>query len=443
MKAYTAIKFTLQGIVQGVGFRPAIYKLCRKLNYAGWVKNTAAGVEVVIANIEPEEFLTQLHSHLPPLAKIDQITKEKINLSCLPTSFKILTSQAGPVNTKLSADIAICSACVQELFNPSSRYYLYPFIACANCGPRYSTTIALPYDRHHTALNKFPLCYGCKLAYTNPLDRRYYTQGISCPSCGPQLSMKMIAITEAIKAGQIVALKGTAGYHLIVDAKNLAALARLRQRKHRPAKPFALMALNLSCIAQYVELTEATMAALTSTVAPIVLLKMLNHTLPEILAPGLNHLGFMLPNSGLDYLLFYFLLGQPQGEGWLSSCNEVVLVVTSANFAGGAIVSDDQKARVELAELADLIVSYNKDIVTRCDDSVLKPTKVNLNIFRLGRGYAPRVIKLAAPVPEVLALGTSLKNTICLTKHDQAYISQYIGDMTNFHSYEYFFELIG
>lgn len=446
-----ALKIVITGRVQGVGFRPAIFNLCNKYNWYGYVKNTASGVEVVVTNSAWQLFINELDKIKPPHAQIQSITWSKVFLDKEPAVFVIKPSEGTNITfNTISGDIAICKECLTELFNPQSNFYLHPFISCSNCGCRYSITYALPYDRQNTTFDKFTLCSKCKGEYDDPRSRRYYVQGISCRACGPSLDTDFSTITSAIKAGKIVALKGISGYHLIVDAKNFQAVAKLREHKKRQAKPLALMVPNLASASNYIKLDENICRYLTSSDCPIVIASCkLNASLPSNVAPNLRQLGVMLPNSAIEHLLFYYLLDMPDASHYLNAAHDCVLVVTSANLSGESIIFDDQVAVEKLDKIADIIVSHNLKIVIGGDDSVIKPNNVTkigggsivcTNALRLGRGFMPQTFKLATNQCSILALGSIVKNTICVTKGDNAYVSQYIGDVGILHG-EYYLKV--
>lgn len=433
-----ASRILVKGVVQGVGFRPFVYRLATEMSLYGSVKNTPNGVEIYLNTVDPDAFIEALYSQLPRLAKIEEI--QVITIAAFASSeFVILETEQGSSNTKISADFAMCEDCLTELFDPRSRYYLYPFVNCTNCGPRYSVVKGLPYDRPQTTLANFPLCPECLSAYQNPLDRRYHAQATVCEMCGPTLSQPLSEVVEALKQGKIVALKGSGGFHLICDAKNQEAVERLRQRKRRPSKPFALMACNLESVRQYAQVSSKQADLLTQRQAPIVLLqRKFECSIAESVAPNLDQLGFMLPAIPLHFLLFYYYLGSPQGTQWMTQAHDVALVMTSANFSGGTIIADNQEAQQVLGEIADIIVDYNRDIAIKADDSVVCEDI----IIRRSRGYAPEVIELSESLPKVLALGTLLKNTFCFIDGKQAIASQYLGDMDSQFTVDYFHQVL-
>ena len=440
----TVSKLLINGLVQGVGFRPTVYKVAQQLGLYGWVKNTSLGVEVVINTPDAQVFMHKLEDDLPRLASLDSIEIQQICLDYELTSFTILPSSAGAVNdTIMPPDSYLCQDCLGELFDPNSKYYLYPFTNCTNCGPRYSVIRGLPYDRPLTALANFPLCESCCAEYTDSNNRRYHAQATACPNCGPQLDAELSEIAESLRLGKIVALKGVGGYALLADAKNSVTLQQLRQRKKRSSKPFALMALNVTSIRHfYAQVSEHDAGLLESTAAPIVLLAKKNRSnVAKEVAPDLATLGFMLPNSPIHYLLFYYLLGKPSGD-WLSKAQDIVIVVTSANFSGGTIISDNLEAQEQLNAIADVVVSYNRDIVMKSDDSVMMNCGKHDVLLRRARGFAPKPYYFSYHLPQVLGLGAQLKNTLTFTRGNKAFTSQYLGDMSSEHTIKYFKQVL-
>lgn len=440
-----ACKLLINGIVQGVGFRPTVYKVAVNLQLSGWVKNTSRGVEVVISDSNPEQFIANLKRQLPKLASLDSIVCETCE-EPLVSEFIILPSVAGDINdTVMPPDSYICEDCFNEIFDPNSKYYLYPFTNCTNCGPRYTVIAGLPYDRKCTALADFPLCPDCEKEYRDPENRRYHAQATACPLCGPQFSADFNKLAEMIRDGKTVALKGIGGYVLIADAANSAAITILRKRKERPAKPFALMALNTTSIQHYfAHVQPAEKELLESAAAPIVLLnrKTRSSIAPEI-APRLSTLGFMLANNPIFYILFYYLLGQPPGREWLTQAHDLALVVTSANFSGGTIISDDNEAHRQLNAIADIVVEHDRQIVMKCDDSLLMVSGGENILLRRARGIAPKPFYFPYALPQVLGLGAHLKNTITFTRENKVFTSQYLGDMSSEYTIKYFKQILG
>jgi len=443
-----SIRLAIQicGQVQGVGFRPFVYRLAHELKLGGWVRNDAAGVAIEAQGPATalERFLAALRQP-PPLARIDELRTTALPAHAGEAGFAIHASRAGPVRAEITPDAAVCTACLAELFDPADRRYRYPFINCTHCGPRYTITRAIPYDRPNTSMASFPLCPACAREYHDPADRRFHAQPVACPACGPRLSLRdaggsPLAVADAIAAtleqlrnGAIVALKGLGGFHLACDARNAAAVARLRQRKQREVKPFAVMAANLASLTPWVECSEDERRLLEAPERPIVLLRQqpgVDAQLPGI-APGMDRLGMMLPYTPLHYLLFHQAAGRPDGGDWLAQPWPLLLVMTSANPGGEPLVIADEEAFARLAGIADGFLTHDRAIVARCDDSVLLVRPTGTTFVRRARGYVPRRIALPAAGPSVLACGGWLKNTVCLTRDAQAYLSPHIGDLDN------------
>lgn len=419
----------IQGQVQGVGFRPYVYRLANELRLTGFVKNNAIGVEIEIQGKFVDTFLKRLQMDLPPLAEIDAIDHTAMPLNLDESTFRILKSEAGKRFAKIVPDITICDDCLAELFDINSRYYHYPFINCTNCGPRYTITQQLPYDRQFTSMNAFAMCAACQHAYENPMDRRYHAQPIACGQCGPKMSHTIEEIAEAIKQGNIVALKAVGGYQFVCDANNKIALQRLREIKARAKKPFALMVKTIDCAKKIVDCNVIAQKLLTSRERPIVLLPKKNKNLPEMIAPNLKTLGVMLPYSAIHHLLF-------------DALTDTVLVVTSANPGDCPIIVDDEQAQQKLSAVSDILVSYDREIITRVDDSVVGVIDNKPAFIRRSRSYVPRAISLPFEIPPILALGGYLKNTICITRGKEAFLSQHIGDLNQRETIQFYKQTI-
>lgn len=434
-------KLLINGIVQGVGFRPTVYKVAQQLGLKGWVRNTSLGVEIVLSTIEPQNFIFQLKYSLPKGARFDSIESSLYSLNIEQTEFEIKPSFSGEINdTVMPPDSYVCSDCLQDIFNPKSNYYLYPFTSCVNCGPRYTVIQNLPYDRIATTLDQFKLCSSCHTEYTDPLNRRYHAQTTACVNCGPQFSHSLDEIIVALKDDKIVALKGTGGYVLLADATNSNAVQTLRKRKCRPDKPFAVMALNTASISSnFAQLSAHEGALLETTAAPIVLLsKKYDSRIAYEVAPQINTIGLMLPNNPVFYILFYLLLGQPQDNKWLTQANDLALIVTSANLSGGTIIGDEDDGMLQLSHLADLVVTHDRKIEMKIDDSVMQVSAGHDLILRRARGVTPKPFYFTYKLPQVLALGANLKNTVTYTRENKAFMSQYFGDMSSEHTINYF-----
>ncbi|KTC86563.1 hydrogenase maturation protein HypF [Legionella brunensis] len=426
--------------MQGVGFRPHVYRIARKLKLTGWVQNNALGVLIEVQGLAAAIFLSELVIALPPLAKIDDIQSKAIALVEDETIFLIRASNSGVIRSIISPDTSICNDCLNELFEPRSRYYRYPFLNCTNCGPRFTITRNLPYDRCQTAMDEFPLCCACYKDYSLPTNRRYHAQPTACAACGPRLSTSIETISQALLEGKIVALKGMGGYQLLCNARNEDAVLKLRQRKNREAKPFALMVVNSESAESLVDVSIHAKKNLLSQSRPIVLLRKKENVLPQLIAPGLAFLGVMLPSTPLHYLIFNTLIGSPDGCDWLDNIQPQVLIATSANLAGNPLLINDEEAHKELSAIADLIVTYNRKIIARVDDSVIKLTNDKPMYVRRARGFSPESIRLPYAIPTTLALGGHLKNTFCITRGNEAFISQHIGSLTNKATIEFFHE---
>ena len=442
----------VRGQVQGVGFRPFVYRLATRHGLSGFVRNDGAGVEIEVQGpaMSLDGFLADLRQP-PTLARIDALTSDGLPpRPSTETAFVIAATGGGAMTADVTPDTAICANCLAELFDPQNRRYRYPFINCTDCGPRYTITAALPYDRPNTSMAGFALCPACAREYRDPGDRRFHAQPNACPVCGPRLTLRddageivyvddVIAATlERLLAGEILAIKGLGGFHLVCDAQNAAAVARLRLRKQRDAKPFAVMAASIPSLANWVEVGEAERRWLESPQRPIVLLRSPRppgegsgvranaRPLPGI-APGLAHLGVMLPYTPLHYLLFHEAAGRPSGMVWLYQAQSLLLVMTSANPGGEPLVIGDEEAVRRLGGIADGFIAHDRAILARCDDSVMADGA----FIRRARGHTPQAIRLPHAGPSVLALGGFLKNTICLTRDDRAYLSPHIGSLDN------------
>lgn len=443
------------GVVQGVGFRPHVWRLAHALGLTGWVRNDAGGVEILLEGEAEavDAFTRRLSLELPPLARLRDLSWYDAAPSGRYTDFVILASASGPAATMIGHDTAVCADCLAELFDPRDRRWRYAFINCTQCGPRYTLTRGLPYDRARTSMAAFPLCPACAREYADPADRRFHAEPTACPVCGPRLWLEDPATTgnppadpiartlALLQAGAIVAIKGLGGFHLACDARNADAVQHLRLRKGRDEKPFAVMAANVASVERWVEVGGAERALLESPERPIVLLRKrpnADRALPGI-APGLAWLGIMLPYTPLHWLLFHEAAARPAGTDWMGEPLDLLLVMTSANPGGEPLVIDNAEARTRLAGIADAWLMHDRDIVVRCDDSVVRlaaapasprtPHPAPYTFIRRARGYTPRPIRLAATGPSVLALGGHLKNTICLTRGDEAYVSQHIGGL--------------
>lgn len=438
----------ITGIVQGVGFRPFVYGLATRLDLTGWVRNTSAGVDIEVDGTpeDLDKFVQLLRSEAPLLSHIDELTVASIPAQGF-SAFEIVHSEGSAGDfIPISPDVSICEDCLRELFDPVDRRYLYPFINCTNCGPRFTIIQDIPYDRPKTTMAGFPMCPDCAAEYQNPLDRRFHAQPVACPKCGPQVWLEMDetrhednAIQQArqlLKAGKILAIKGLGGFHLACDATNPAAVEELRRRKLRVDKPFALMMLNASAVEQHCLVSPLERELLLSRQRPIIILRRRNDSpISPTVAPGQNTMGVMLPYTPLHYLL----LVDPENAG----SDMPPLVMTSGNLSEEPICTRNEEARQRLSSLADAFLMHNREIHTRCDDSVVRmfPSTLaerksgistSLYPLRRSRGYAPDPIRLAFDALPLLAAGAELKNTFCLARERYAFLSHHIGDLENY-----------
>lgn len=418
------------GIVQGVGFRPTVYRLASERGLRGSVRNDGGGVHIVVAGMAEriDDFVHALERDAPPLARIDRIERSPCNEPA-GDGFRIESSQRDRVCTEVSPDAATCLACLTELRDPSNRRWRHPFANCTHCGPRFSIVSGLPYDRACTSMAAFAMCDQCALEYNDRDHRRFHAQPNACPRCGPQLRAEpaerahdaLQRTVSWLRDGRIVAIKGIGGYHLACDASSEPAVARLRERKRRPAKPFALMARDLAMVDRFCTVSALERSLLQGADAPIVVLAADGgQTLAPSVAPRQNTLGFMLPYTPLHHLLMAQL--------------EAPIVLTSGNVGDEPQCTHDDDARARLGAIADGFLMHDRVIVNRVDDSVLRVVAGVPRVLRRGRGLAPAALRLppgfdAAPL--VLALGGELKNTICLLRGSQATLSQHIGDLEN------------
>ncbi|WP_420131812.1 carbamoyltransferase HypF [Rhodopseudomonas sp.] len=428
----------VRGGVQGVGFRPFVYNLAQRYRLGGFVANDAEGVLIEVEGTSLDDFVGALRHEAPPLARVESIETEMLRPRG-EVSFDIAASRGGAVTTRIGADAATCEACLDDLFDPTSRFYRYPFVNCTHCGPRYTLTRHLPYDRANTSMAQFSMCAACARDYRDPSNRRFHAEPIACPACGPRLSHPIAAIVARLRAGGIVAMKSLGGYHLLCDATNEAAVGELRRRKGRDGKPLAVMVASEASLDGIVEASDAERALLKSVERPIVLLRSRGALAPSV-TPGLQALGVMLPYTPLHQLIFHAAAGSPAGRTWPREAVDLVLVATSANLGGDPIVIDD--AERTLAGVADLIVDHNRAIVVRADDSVTAIIDGAPSFMRRARGYTPRPIVLPRAVPPVLAVGAYLKNTITLTRGREAFLSQHIGDLATADTVRFFEQTI-
>ncbi len=431
------IFYRVEGIVQGVGFRPFVYTLAHRFNLKGFVLNDSDGVHIDVEGDEAtlKAFESALYDELPPLARIDCFEKTLLS----PIGYDNFTihhsTQTHAKSTLVLPDMALCEACIQEFYTSKDRRYQYVFINCTNCGPRYSIIKTVPYDRPNTSMHPFVMCDACQEEYSNPLDRRYHAQPISCSTCGPTISLHEMdtkciasqqealkALAELIHAGHIVALKGMGGFHLMCDATNEHVLETLRKRKKRPTKPFAVMFKNLGEIEEVCTLDEAEKKALTSQLRPIVLVKRSNKSsnqrISALVAPHTERLGVFLPYTPIHLMLFEYL--------------HVPIVATSANRSGEPIISDAQILRETLTGVIEYYVDYDREIVHCSDDSVVQYIDEKPLLMRLSRGLAPLSFRVKQhDTRSILAVGAHQKNAIAIYLNHQVIVSPYIGDLDN------------
>lgn len=435
----TGFVIDITGIVQGVGFRPYVYNLAKSCRICGWVNNFPGGVHIEAEGAQDDLkcFLERLRKEAPPLAVIDKFCAKETGLAGY-ADFEIRESSfQNAREAYISPDVSVCDDCLREMNDPNNRRYRYPFINCTNCGPRFTITTGIPYDRINTTMSTFGLCAQCAREYRDPSDRRFHAQPVACGKCGPSLALfdsngnrisqnnEIEAAVKLLNDGKIVAIKGLGGYHLACDARNSKAVQLLRKRKNRDGKPFALMAKDMDVVFRYCDVLKAESEILKNVQKPIVLLnaKPGIDLSMDFISPDNNKLGVMLPYTPLHYLLFTDKLE--------------LLVMTSANRSGEPIYYKDDEAFSGLREIADYFLTHNREIYVRTDDSVTSVFRNKQFIIRRSRGYVPMPIDISAAisnggrVPSILACGSELKNTFCLTKGNKAFLSHHIGDLEN------------
>lgn len=439
LSAIEARRLSVKGIVQGVGFRPFVYQLATALKLNGQVANTSKGVTILIEGSLDgvESFIKRLTTQSPPLAHITHVAVETLP-SKGHTDFSISQSRKDAQRqTLISPDVSVCDDCKNELFDTGDRRYGYPFINCTNCGPRYTIIDDIPYDRPKTSMRHFQMCRACQTEYDDPLNRRFHAQPNACQVCGPQVllldrqqksieSKNPIETTiSLLKAGHVVAVKGLGGFHLVVDAENDEAVQTLRQRKHREEKPLAVMSQDIDTVRQYGQVSLEDEALLQSQQRPIVLLeKKKDFNLAQAISPRNHTVGVMLPYTPLHYLLV--------------KDHFTALVMTSGNLSEEPIAIDNTDAMKRLQNIADYFLVHDRDIYLRSDDSVVRIVDNKHRFLRRSRGYVPVPIFLKSPLKPILACGAELKNTVCLTRGEHAFLSQHIGDLENMETYDFF-----
>ncbi len=442
--APAARRLRITGVVQGVGFRPFVHRLAVRHGLGGWVRNVGGEVEIAIEGPEPSmtAFLDAIRSEAPPLSRIESVAVEATAPQSV-SGFSIAQSR-DPAGRRqpVSPDVALCAACEAELFDPANRRFRYPFITCTDCGPRFTVIEAMPYDRARTSMRPFRQCAACETEYTTASDRRYHSETNSCAACGPRLwfetgghetqgsAAALEAAAQLIRAGGIVAMRGLGGFHLAVDATSGPAVARLRARKHRDAKPFAVMVRGASDAAALVETTDDAIALLSSAVRPVVILPARpDSAISDSVAPGVGSLGVMLPSTPLHHLLVD-LVGRP-------------VVMTSGNLSDEPIATGNDEARMRLGAIADGFLLHDREIVSRYDDSVVRPTPRGRTVVRRARGLAPLPLRLPVPSPgPLVAVGADLKNTFALVDGARAYVSQHIGDLESLETVIHFHQTL-
>jgi hydrogenase maturation protein HypF len=418
----------IRGTVQGVGFRPFVSNLAKRLEISGFVRNTEAGVEIEAEGSAVEKFLAELRIGAPTLARIAEIEISELDPRN-QAGFEIRESAPKVGDFSLvPPDIATCEDCLRDFTQPSNRRYRYPFTNCTNCGPRYTIIQDVPYDRAATTMASFRLCPACEAEYRDPADRRFHAQPNACPVCGPRISASLDEVRDWLREGQVVAIKGLGGYHLACDAANDAAVRRLRERKRRGDKPFALMVRDLDEAERLCAVSPAERELLTGVRRPIVLLRKRQVGELPYVAPRNPDLGVMLPYTPLHHLLF-------EGAEFRA------LVMTSGNLAEEPIVSREQDLP-RLSGLADRFLTHNRPIRTAVDDSVVRVFRERPMVLRRSRGYTPAPIDLGRPAPDLVAAGGELKNTFCLTTGHYAILSQHIGDLENYETLLFFRETL-
>ncbi|SHJ32322.1 hydrogenase maturation protein HypF [Desulfatibacillum alkenivorans DSM 16219] len=438
-KTIIAKEIAVGGIVQGIGFRPFIYQLAERFGLTGEVSNTSAGVHILLEGSPQgmDGFLRDLQARPPALAVLTKVEARETAPRGF-TRFSIVKSEAGPARaTLISPDVSVCEDCLKELFDPADRRYLYPFINCTNCGPRYTIINDIPYDRPKTSMAGFTMCPDCQAEYDDPADRRFHAQPNACPVCGPKVELldnqgrpvlcenPLAKAGELLKQGRVLAIKGLGGFHLAADARNSRAVSLLRGRKLREEKPLAVMVPDLDAARELAEAGPEEEALLSGFRRPIVLLK---KRAPEALAPEVapsnRNLGVMLPYTPMHYAL---MRHSPNA-----------LVMTSGNLSEEPICIDNRDALDRLGNIADFFLVHNRDIYLRSDDSIVRRGAGKTRFIRRSRGYVPTPVFLKNKTPQILACGALLKNTVCLTRGDQAFVSQHVGDLENLETLEFF-----
>ena len=436
---FVARSLEINGIVQGVGFRPFVYQLANQYSIKGEVANTSSGVSISIEGTRKniEFFCGDLADKTPPLAHITKISINSEHLKGFKDFSIVKSREQAVISTLISPDVSICDDCLRELFDPDDRRYQYPFINCTNCGPRYTIIDNIPYDRPNTSMKHFKMCKRCQAEYDDPGNRRFHAQPNACAKCGPNVALydntrreipcrnPVDRTSSFLKQGYIVAIKGLGGFHLAVDAENNDAVARLRRRKNREEKPLAIMSYDIDRIRKFVHVEPEEEVLLTSSQRPIVILKKKEpNSISEEVSPRNRYFGTMIPYTPLHYLILRH--------------DFTALVMTSGNISEEPIAINNEDAFERLSSIADYFLVHNRDIYLRSDDSIMKRISGTSRFLRRSRGYVPIPVFLNKNVPQILACGGGLKSTVCLTKDNQAFLSQHIGDLENLATYDFF-----
>ena len=429
---FKRVKIKVKGIVQGVGFRPAMAKQALYMGLSGKVCNTRDSVEIEVQGnpATVQQYIDLFNSFIPENAVISFFSSEEIPNVPAEEIFSIIESrESGPTRFSIPPDIAMCGTCRKEFYNPDDRRYLYPFVTCGNCGPRYTYMKDMPYDREKTSMSGFPFCERCKAEYDDPADKRYHIEGFSCPVCGPSVS-GFSETVNALLEGKVAAIKSLGGYNIACSAVDFNAVQRLRDRKKRPAKPFAVMFRSVEAAGKYVDLTTDEENLLASKVSPIVIVKSRDKSgIAENIAPGNGYLGIMIPYTPLHQLILDRV--------------DIPLVMTSANISGDPLIIDDKKASIELAGIVDVFLTHNREIYKRADDSISFIHNGNGINIRMGRGKMPFPIKLPEESgKKILAVGAELKSNISVVSGDNLVTSNHIGDLGTPDTFTHFLETV-
>lgn len=423
MREARRLRLRVRGAVQGVGFRPFAHDLASRLALRGFVRNDCEGVLIEVEGAGAEQFLDTLRLAPPPLARVHSIEVAELSLAG-GDGFMIEATAPGPATTHVGGDVAICEDCLAELFDPTSRFYRDPLVNCAICDRNAPPTL----NRAPTSMTPSATRRDCANQYADPANRRFHAEPVGCPNCAPKLNVEIERVVACIRDGGVVALKGFGGFHLVCDARNEEAVATLRRRKARETKPFAVMVANVASAARLADLGEAERAALESRARPIVVARSGRVLAPSI-APNLSDIGLILAYTPLHWLVLHALAGKPEFAGWRHAANDIALVAASANLGAEPLIADDEEALRRLTGVADLVVTHERAIVARADDSVVRVIDGAPAFLRRARGFVLEPIDLGMDGPSVLALGADRKNTVTLTRGREAFVSQHIGEL--------------